>query len=254
MDQFSLKGRVALVTGGNGGIGLGIAKGLAQAGADIAVVGRNADKNRAAVAELQAMGVKSCAIEADVADEAACRKAITDGAEQLGRLDILVNNAGISSSQRPEDTSVEFFRQVIETNLTSVFVACQAALPLMKAAGGGKIINLGSLYSNFAAAYTAPYGSSKGAVVQLTKSLAIAWARFNIQVNALLPGWIETDMTHDVRGNLAGFDAAVVARTPARRWGRPEDFHGPAVFLASAASDFVTGATLLVDGGYSVTG
>ena len=124
----------------------------------------------------------------------------------------------------------------------------------MKAAGGGKIINIGSMYSLFGAPYISAYAASKGAVVQLTKSLAAAWAADNIQVNAILPGWIDTDMTRPARTGSAEFDAAVAARTPAARWGEPGDFAGPAVFLASPASDFVTGASLVVDGGYSITG
>jgi 2-deoxy-D-gluconate 3-dehydrogenase len=254
MELFTLKGRTAIVTGGNGGIGLGIAKGLAGAGAAVAIVGRNRQKNLGAVAGLEALGVAAHAFEADVADEPACRKVIADAAARLGRLDILVNNAGIAARLRPEELSIEEWRRVMDTNLTSAFVASQAAHPLMKAAGGGKIINIGSMYSLFGATFTAAYGASKGGLVQLTKAQAAAWARDNIQVNAILPGWIETDMTAEARDNLSGFDKAIIGRTPARRWGTPEDMAGPAVFLASAASGFVTGAALAVDGGYSVVG
>jgi 2-deoxy-D-gluconate 3-dehydrogenase len=254
VDIFTLKGRTAIVTGGNGGIGLGIAKGLAGAGAHVAIVGRNREKTLAAVGELEALGVAAHAFEADVADEPACRKVIADAAERLGRLDILVNNAGIAARLRPEELSIEEWRRVMDTNLTSAFVASQAAHPLMKAAGGGKIINIGSMYSLFGAAFTAAYGASKGGLVQLTKAQAAAWARDNIQVNAILPGWIETDMTAEARDNLPGFDKVIIGRTPARRWGTPDDMAGPAVFLASAASAFITGAALAVDGGYSVVG
>jgi 2-deoxy-D-gluconate 3-dehydrogenase len=143
---------------------------------------------------------------------------------------------------------------ILQVNLTAAFVAAQAAYPLMKAAGGGKIINIGSMYSLFGAPYIAAYAASKGAIVQLTKSLAAAWSADNIQVNAILPGWIDTDMTRPARTGSEVFNAEVIARTPAGRWGQPDDFAGPAVFLASAASDFVTGASLIVDGGYSITG
>jgi 2-deoxy-D-gluconate 3-dehydrogenase len=254
MNLFDLTGRAALVTGGNGGIGLGIAKGLAQAGASVAIAGRNAEKNAAAVAELTALGADAFAIAADVTDEAACRAMIHTAAQRFGRLDILVNNAGISIGKRPEDLTLPEWRAVLDANLTSVFVCSQAAYPLLKAQGGGKIINIGSMYSIFGAWYSAAYSASKGAVVQLTKSLAVAWAPDNIQVNVILPGWIETDMTSGARTHMPGFDAAIVARTPAGRWGVPEEFAGPAVFLASAASDFVTGASLAVDGGWAVQG
>ncbi|MBV9995289.1 MAG: glucose 1-dehydrogenase [Caulobacteraceae bacterium] len=254
MGLFDLKGRAAIVTGGNGGIGLGIAKGLAEAGAAVAIIGRNREKNLAAVAELESLGAAACALEADLAQEGSCQKAVEDAARRLGRLDILVNNAGVVSRRRPEVLSLDEWRWVLDTNLTSAFVASKAAHPLMKAAGGGKIINIGSMYSVFGAAFTAAYGATKGGLVQLTKAQAAAWARDNIQVNAILPGWIETEMTASARQNSAEFDAAVIARTPARRWGRPDDMAGPAVFLASAASGFVTGATLAVDGGYSAFG
>ena len=254
MSQFDLSGRVALVTGGNGGIGLGMAKGLAKAGASLVIVGRNGPKNASAVQELGSLGARSVALEVDVADEAACR-AMADAARQaFGRLDILVNNAGIARRRRPEAMSLSDWNAILQTNLTAALVAAQGAYPLMKAAGGGKIINIGSMYSLFGAPYISAYAASKGGLVQLTKSLAAAWAEDNIQVNAILPGWIDTDMTRPARTGSAEFNAQVVARTPAGRWGVADDFEGPAVFLASPASDFVTGVSLCVDGGYSITG
>jgi len=250
---FDLAGRSALVTGGNGGIGLGIARGLAKAGAAVAIAGRNAAKTAAAKAELEALGARCEALEADVADPEACRRLVESAAERLGRLDILVNNAGIALGGRPERLALDDWNAVLQTNLTAAFVASQAAHPLMKAAGGGKIINIGSMYAIFGAPYVPAYAASKGAVVQLTKSLAAAWARDNIQVNAILPGWIDTEMTRGARSAEA-FDRAIVERTPAGRWGEAADFEGPAVFLASPASDFVTGALLNVDGGFSISG
>jgi len=249
--MFELKGRVALVTGGNGGIGLGMAQGLAEAGATVAIAGRDEKKNAAAAKEL---GGRAISIKVDLRDENACRAAVDRAAQELGRLDILVNNAGTNIRKAPQDYTLDEWRLVLDTNLTSAFVASQAAYPHMKRAGGGKIVNIGSMMSLFGASFAAPYGASKGGVVQLTRSLSAAWAKDNIQVNAVLPGWIDTALTRRAREEVAGLHERVLARTPAGRWGRPEDLGGVAVFLASAASDFVTGAAIPVDGGYSSLG
>jgi 2-deoxy-D-gluconate 3-dehydrogenase len=173
---------------------------------------------------------------------------------RFGRLDILVNNAGTNIRKRPEEYALDEWHTVIETNLTSAFMCAQAAYPAMVKAGGGKIINIGSMMSIFGASFTAPYAASKGGIVQLTKALATAWAKDRIQVNAVLPGWIDTDLTRRARKDIEGLHERVLARTPAGRWGVPEDHAGIAVFLASAASDFVTGTAIAVDGGYSVQG
>ncbi|MGH6958556.1 MAG: SDR family NAD(P)-dependent oxidoreductase [Caulobacteraceae bacterium] len=250
---FDLSGKAALVTGGNGGIGLGMAKGLANAGASLVIAARDPRKMEAALAELRGLGARCEALEADVADAAACRTMVATAASKLGRLDILVNNAGVARGGRPEALRLEDWNLVLQTNLTAALVAAQAAHPIMKAQGGGKIVNIGSMYALFGAPGVPAYAASKGGLIQLTKSLAAAWARDNIQVNAILPGWITTEMTAGAKGAEA-FDAAIVARTPARRWGEPADFEGPAVFLASAASDFVTGASLAVDGGFAISG
>jgi 2-deoxy-D-gluconate 3-dehydrogenase len=252
MSLFNLKGRVALVTGGNGGIGLGMARGMAEAGAAVAIAGRNVKKSEAAAAELAKLGVKTAVIEVDVASEASCRKMIDDTVKRLGRLDILVNNAGINIRKAPDALALEEWKQVIDVNLTSAFICSHAAYPRMREAGGGKIINIGSMLSIFGASFAPAYGASKGGVVQLTKSLAVAWAKDNIQVNAVLPGWIDTDLTRKAREEVSGLNAMVLMRTPAKRWGKPEDHAGVAVFLASKASDFVTGTFIPVDGGYSV--
>ncbi len=252
--MFELKGRVALVTGGNGGIGLGMARGLAQAGAALAVAGRQAGKNADAVTELEACGAQAVSIRADLRDEASCRSMVDEVVERLGRLDILVNNAGTNIRKAPQDYTLEEWRLVLDTNLTSAFVASQAAYPHMKRAGGGKIINIGSMMSLFGASFVAPYGASKGGIVQLTKALATAWAKDNIQVNAVLPGWIDTALTRQARKDVQGLHERVLARTPAGRWGAPEDLAGVAVFLSSSSSDFVTGAAIPVDGGYSAQG
>ena len=250
---FDLTGRVALITGGNGGIGLGMARGLAKAGADIAIAARNRDKMAAAVAELTALGVRCAALEIDVADTEACRAMVETTQTRLGRLDVLINNAGVARGGRSETIKLEDWNLVLQTNLTAALVACQAAHPIFKAQGGGKIINIGSMYAIFGAPFTAAYSASKGGIIQLTKSLAAAWATDNIQVNAVLPGWITTEMTVGAKGSDT-FSTTIVNRTPARRWGEPEDFEGPAVFLASSASDFVTGCSLPVDGGFAISG
>src|ERR1017187_6624010 len=190
---FDLGGRVAIVTGGNGGIGLGMATGLVRAGAAVVIAGRNAGKNAAAVKALEALGAKAAAVEADVTGQAACRALVEAALDQFGRLDILVNNAGINIRKQPQDYTPEEWKSVLDTNLTSAFLCSQAAYPAMLKAGGGKIINIGSMLSIFGAAFAGPYGASKGGMVQLTKSLASAWAKDNIQGNAVLPGWIDTD-------------------------------------------------------------
>jgi 2-deoxy-D-gluconate 3-dehydrogenase len=250
MTAFDLTGKVALVTGGNGGIGLGMAKGLADAGASVMVAGRDADKNRRAV---EVLGGNAAAIAVDMAEESGCRAAVDAAASKFGRLDILVNNAGINIRKAPQDYSLAEWHSVLNINLTSLFVCCQAAYPHLRARGG-KIINIGSMMSIFGASFAAPYGASKGGVVQLTKSLAAAWASDKIQVNAVLPGWIDTELTKGAREQVSGLHEKVLARTPAGRWGVPGDLAGIAVFLASPASDFVTGTAIPVDGGYSAQG
>jgi len=252
MRMFDLSGRVAIVTGGNGGIGLGMAHGLAEAGAAVVVAARNRMKSEAAAAELAGLGGGgSTFLELDVADPESCRAVVRQTVEQFGRLDILVNNAGMSVRKPPQDYTIEEWRQVVETNLTGAFACSQAAYEPMRRAGGGKIISIGSMMSIFGSPYAPAYAASKGGIVQLTKSLATAWARDNIQANAVLPGWIDTELTQKAREQVEGLNERVLRRTPAGRWGRPDDMAGVAVFLASPASDFVTGAVIPVDGGYA---
>ena len=251
MDAFDLSGRCALVTGGNGGIGLGMALGLARAGAAVAIAGRNADKNASA---LEKLGKGAIALLADVSDETSCRAMVGEAAERLGRLDILVNNAGINIRKAPQDYTVDEWHKVLDANLTSAFVASQAAYPFFLTQKCGKIVNVGSMMSLFGASFVAPYGASKGGLVQLTRALATAWAKDDVQVNAVLPGWIDTDLTRRARSEVSGLHERVLARTPAARWGTADDLAGVAVFLASPASDFVTGTAIPVDGGYSSQG
>ena len=248
---FDLTGRVAVVTGGNRGIGRSIALGLAEAGAAVAVFGRSQEKNQQVLAELKKMGVPSLAVNVDVTDRASLEPALNQVEKELGALSILVNNAGNVSlsggvlNEKPED-----WDNVIETQLNAVFLLSKLAAASMLKHKRGKIINLGSMYSYFGSGLIPSYSAAKGAIIQLTKSMAIELAPHNIQVNAIAPGWIETDMTAPVRS--MPMNDEILARTPAARWGQPEEVAGTAVYLASHASDFVTGTTIRVDGGYAI--
>ncbi len=253
-DLFSLAGKVAIITGGNGGLGLGMAHGLAKAGARIAIAARSRSKAQDALAELKALGAPCMFVETDVADRASCFAMAEIVATEFGQIDILIANAGVANGGRPEQMSEAVWRQTLDINLSGSFFAAQAVHPHMKAAGGGKIVTIGSMMSIFGSARAADYGASKGGVVQLTKSLAAAWARDNIQVNAILPGWLVTDMIADTKDKAPGFSDAIISRTPARRWGEPADMEGIAIFLCAKAADFITGAAIPVDGGYSITG
>ena len=252
--MFDLQGRAAIVTGGNGGnggIGLAMAQGLAKAGARIAVVGRNPDNLQEAAASLSKGGVAARAYAAGVCDEAAVAGLVAQGAFDFGRLDILVNNAGINIRKPVQELALSEWNAVMDTNLNSAFLCCCAAWPHLKKQGG-KVINTGSMTSIFGAAYAPTYSASKGGIVQLTRALATSWAADNIQVNAVLPGWIDTNMTQKARVDVRGRHERILARTPAVRWGKPQGLAGSAVFLSSAASDFITGTAIAVDGGYPV--
>ena len=251
-DLFSLKQKVAIVTGGNGGIGKGITRAFASMGADVTIVGRKPEKTEAAVAEIKNdFGVRALGLTCDVTDEKAVQQMTEEVRRELGGINILVNNAGINIRKMPQDYEVAEWDQVMAGNLSSAFLCAKWAYPAMKAAGGGKIINIGSMTTIFGGAKLGPYSASKGGIVQLSRSMACAWAEDNIQVNAILPGWIDTELTQQARIDLAGLNEKVVARTPVGRWGKPQELGGAAIFLASAASDFVTGVALPVDGGYS---
>ena len=249
--MFDLQNRVAVITGGNGGIGFGMAQGLATAGARIVIAARNAAKSAAAVELLKASGAQALAIEVDVTHESSVDRLFEQTQSRCGRVDILINNAGINIRKPVQTLALEEWQQVVATNLDSAFLCCRAAYPHLKSAGAGKIINIGSMLSIFGAGFAPAYGASKGGIVQLTKSLASAWAADKIQVNAVLPGWVNTDLTRKARVEVDGLHERVLERTPARRWGEAADFAGIAVFLASAASDFITGVAIPVDGGYS---
>ena len=250
--QFDLTGKVAVVTGGNGGIGLGIAMGLAGAGANIVVAARSVEKTAQALEGIRALGVEAHSVNVDVTQEPAIQRMVTDTIDHMGRLDILVNNSGIAVRAQPEDLTAAQWDSVMDVNLRAAFLASREVYSHMVSAGGGKVINVGSMYSIFGSDWGAPYAASKGGLVQLTKSLAVAWAKDNIQVNAVLPGWIVTDLTRGIQDADPNRYDNISRRIPTGRWGEPSELAGAAVFLASAASDYVTGATLTVDGGYSV--
>jgi 2-dehydro-3-deoxy-D-gluconate 5-dehydrogenase len=251
---FDLTDRVAMVTGGNGGLGLAMARGLARAGAAIAIAARDESKGQTAVKELGALGARPRFYSFDAASAASCRKLVESVVRDFGACDILINNAGMNRRKPPEDIAEHEWREILDVNLGSALFCAQAAYPHMKAAGRGKILNVGSMYSLFGAATVAAYAASKGGLLQLTRSLACAWAPDNIQVNAILPGWIDTDLTRRARQQVADLHDFVLSRTPVGRWGEPDDLAGAAVFLCSSAADFVTGAALPVDGGYSARG
>lgn len=252
-DLFDLHGKVAIVTGGNGGLGRGMALGLASAGANIVIAARNQAKTAAVAAELrQQYGVQVLELQVDVCKEADITAMVDQTLRTFDRIDILINNAGTNIRKPPEALTAADWHTIIDTNLGSAFLCSQAVYTPMVHGRGGKIINNGSMFSLFGGSHVLAYGASKGGIVQLTKSLAVAWAKDNIQVNAILPGWLYTDLTQQAIQDLPGLHERVLARTPHGRWGQPEDLAGAAVFLASRASDFVTGVALPVDGGYSV--
>ncbi len=249
--MFDLTGRVALVTGGNGGIGLAMAGGLAQHGARVVIAGRNAAKNAAALA---ALGGAASVVETDLTAKGAAEACVAEVVARAGRLDILVNNAGTNIRKRPEEVTDEEWGTVLDINLTALMRATRAAYPALKASGAGRVINIGSMLSLFGVPFSPAYAASKGAVVQYTKVLATAWAMDGITANAVLPGWIDTELTQGARRDVATLHDSVLARTPMKRWGRPDDLAAVAVFLASEDARFVTGTAIPVDGGYAAVG
>lgn len=251
LKEFDLTDKVAIVTGGNGGIGRGIALGLARAGADIIIAARNEEKTASVVDEVHSLSRRCLGIHCDVTDRNDINVTVETTLHEFGKLNILVNCAGISNGGPPQTIPEETWETVLNTNLKATFNFCQAVYPLFIKAGSGKVINIGSEYSIFGSALVLPYSVSKGGVIQLTKSLAIAWAGDNIQVNAIIPGWIRTDMTAGVISTKAWYDA-IIQRTPAGRFGEPNEVAGAAIFLSSPASDFITGQNIIVDGGYSI--
>jgi len=254
MKLFDLSGRVAVVTGGNGGIGRSLALGCAAAGASVAIVGRNQEKNERVLDELREIGNPAMALQVDLKQRDQHESAMQEIERQLGHVGILINNAGnVSLSGGILQESAEDWDNVIETQLNAVFLFSKLAARSMSERKAGKIINIGSMYSYFGSALIPSYSAAKGAIVQLTKSMAIELAPYNIQVNAMAPGWFETDMTLAVRSpEMKEMNDEIILRTPAGRWGEPKELIGTAIFLASHASDFITGVVIPVDGGYAI--
>ena len=252
LDLFSLRGKVALVTGGNGGLGLGMALGLAGAGADIAIAARNPDKTSDAIKQIESIGGQAISVPTDVTQESEIEAMVSQTLQRLGHIDILVNNSGVTMRKEPEDLTGDDWDHVLNVNLRACFLASKTVYPHMRDQGAGKIINIGSMTSIFGGGGSgAPYSSSKGGIVQLSKSLAVAWAKDNIQSNAILPGWFTTELTAAIPERQQERYALISSRIPAGRWGEPDELAGVAVFLASSASDYVTGSVVAVDGGYS---
>ncbi|MDA2979407.1 MAG: glucose 1-dehydrogenase [Actinomycetota bacterium] len=246
---FSLEGKTALVTGGNGGLGRSMAIGLRSAGANVVVTGRNSEKNNAVSHEL---GDSGMTVSLDVRDENAVREAVSEVVARFGSLDILVNNAGVAHRGPVLNLTQEDWDIDLDTNLTGSFLCAKHAGQAMVAAGnGGKIVNVGSIYAIYGTPASVSYGASKAGVLGLTRGLAIELAQHDIQVNAIIPGWYLTDMTTGYIGSP--IKEEIRRKTPAGRWGTPEDLIGAVVFLASAASNFVTGVGLPVDGGYLIS-
>jgi gluconate 5-dehydrogenase len=250
-ELFDLTGKVAIVTGGATGLGRQIAGALAECGADVVVCARNAERCEAAAAELELLGVRALGLGCDVREHASVEAVVSRTVETLGRVDILVNNAGTSWGAAPEDVPLAGWQKVLDVNLTGAFLFAQAVgRELIRQGDGGKIINIASVTAFQGAPPEAmnalPYNVSKGGLVAMTIDLAVKWARHGICVNAIAPGWFPSDMSASLLERSAD---VLRARIPLGRFGGPDDLKGAAAFLASAASDFVTGVTLPVDGG-----
>jgi len=248
MNLFDLSGKVAIVTGGGSGLGLQMAHGLAEAGADLVLSARKLERCEAAAA---AMPTRALALPLDVSDEDSVSAMVARVVHEFGRVDILVNNAGTVWGAAPEDIPLKGWQKVVDVNLTGVFLCAQAAGRVMIEKGGGKIVNIASVAGLHGApaevVNTLPYHATKGGVIALTRDLAWKWARHGINVNAIAPGWFPSDMANFVIGS----NPQLAERIPLGRFGGPEDLKGAVVFLASRASDYVTGHTLVVDGGQS---
>ena len=253
MEFFDLTGKVAIITGGNGGLGLGIAKGLVQEGCAVALVGRNEDKIDQAVAEIENMNGQAIGVQADVSSEEDVSRMVRETAEKLGRVDILFNNAAISWGVHPDKMTLEEWNNFIAIDLTSCFLCCKAVYPEMIKAGGGKIINVGSaITANKGFGKLVHYAAAKGGMDHMTQSLAQAWGKDNIQVNALLPGLVHTEMMPCFGPKKVRPVDYIVKRTPVGRYAMPDDFEGISVLLASRASDFITGSIIVADGGMTL--
>ncbi len=249
MKMFDLTGKVALVTGGTRGIGMAIAKALAHAGARICINGHDEDRLEACKKSYAADGIDVFAIAFDVTKEEEVERGIGIIESEVGPVDILVNNAGMIKRVPILDMAVEDFRQVIDVDLVAPFIVSKRVVPSMISRGGGKIINICSMMSIYGRNSVSAYASAKGGLKLLTANMCCEWAKHNIQINGIGPGYIATAQTEAIRVNGHPFNNLVMTRTPAGRWGDPEDLGGAAVFLASSASNYVNGHLLYVDGG-----
>jgi NAD(P)-dependent dehydrogenase (short-subunit alcohol dehydrogenase family) len=249
VSLFDLTGKTAFVTGASRGIGRVVAVALAQAGADVALVARSADGLADTADDVSAAGRKAVVIPADVTDEAKVADAVATAIEELGQVDIVVNNAGGSNFMVPfRDLRLSGWDKLIKLNLTSAVYVCHAFAPHLLDRGSGSVINVASVAGVASAPLISPYGAAKAGLISLTKSLAVEWAGQGVRVNALCPGWTATDLNRNLwEDPVAG--PGTVATVPMQRWARPEEMAGPAVFLASDASSYLTGQTIVVDGG-----
>ncbi|HEU5087434.1 MAG TPA: glucose 1-dehydrogenase [Roseiflexaceae bacterium] len=250
-ELFSLEGRVALVTGASGGIGRAIATGLASAGATLAVNGRAVDRLEAVCGEIEAANGTAAAFPADLSDRRAIPALVDEVVARFGQIDILVTCAGANRRMPIKDVTPEIYDAIMASNLDSIFFLSQAVLPHLVARGGGKIVNIGSLTSSIGLMNVSVYGITKSAVAQLTKTMAIEWAEHNIQVNCLCPGFIATELTAPLWADPQR-SQWMLDRIPSKRAGRPEDLVGMAIYMASAASNYTTGQSIYVDGGFTV--
>ena len=250
-NLFDLNGKTAVITGGNGGIGFGMAVGLAEAGANIVIAARNETKTSESINRLKGMGTECEGIQVEVTEESAVQQMVSKTIDRFGSLDILINNAGIGIRKLPHEYTIKEWNKVVDINLTGAFICSKEVYPHMKENGGGKIINIGSMTSIFGLDWAVAYASSKGGIVQMTKTLAVSWAKDNIQANSILPGWIHTDLTQGLKDNFRDRYDHILTRIPHERWGEPNDLAGTAVFLSSKASNYVTGVSIPVDGGYT---
>jgi NAD(P)-dependent dehydrogenase (short-subunit alcohol dehydrogenase family) len=251
---FDLTGKVALVTGGNSGIGLGMAQAMAEAGADVAIWGTNAEKNEAARAQLAATGRKILALVCDVGDEVAVERGFAETVEKLGRVDGCFANAGVSGRGQKSflDMSTEEWNRVLRVNLHGAFYTFRtAAKHMVERGGGGVLVGTASLAAIEAAPRGEHYAATKGGMMSMVRAMAVEFARYGVRAHSILPGWIETNMTANAVANPK-FHGNVMPRIPMRRWGEGDDFGGIAVYLMSSASKYHTGDTFVIDGGYSL--
>lgn len=251
---FSLNGKTALITGASGGIGTALAVALAEVGATVGVHGRTAQKVEEACRQVAAMGGKTIGLVADLTDVAANRQLIADAVQQLGQLDILINCAGMNRRKPVLEVTPDDYDTIMAVNLRSSYFLCQAAHPHLQAQGGGKIININSLNSTFGLGTISVYGASKAGLAQITRVMAVEWAKDNIQVNGIIPGFIRTPLTEGPLWGVEQRSKWLHERIPLRRPGEPADLVGAALLLAGPASDYITGTTILVDGGFLAGG